>query len=369
MNVKDIVSNFKIAGDFIGYNSFGNGHINDTFCLTFKEKEENNLIETKKYILQKVNAIVFPDIKKLMENVVNVTSFLHKKLEREGRDPRRNSITVIDTKDGKSYFVDNEGNSWRVLVLIENTEAYQVAIDLSIFETTGKAFGGFISLLEDFPVDCLHEIIPNFHNTVSRYNDFIVALKDNCCRRRRYCRAEVKFALSQKDKCDKIVTLLAKNLIPTRVTHNDTKINNLLMDAKTNEAVCVIDLDTIMPGSLVYDFGDGIRSGCNTAAEDEKDLSKVSFDIDMFKSFSKGFLQGVGNTITLLEKENLAYGAILITFECGIRFLTDYLKGDVYFKTAYGNHNLVRARTQFKLVAEMAERLDEMNKIINEIII
>lgn len=362
MNIKDVASNFKINGTLLAYNNYGCGHINDTYCLTYIDGGE-----TKKYILQRLNQTVFPDIDNLMANVINVTEFIQKKLIEQGRDPYRECITIIPTRLGKAYYSDNEGNYWRATLLIDNTEAYQIAVDNTIFEKTGKAFGEFIRMLEDFPVESLYEIIEGFHDTRKRFDSFIRVLKDNPVKRRRYCRKEINFVREHENKCSKIVDMLEDGTLPLRVTHNDTKINNILIDTRTGDAVCVIDLDTIMPGSLLYDFGDGIRSGCNTASEDEKDLNKVNFDMEKFTYFTKGFLDGIGDSITQTEKDNLAYAATLITFECGIRFLTDYLNGDKYFKTAYSNHNLIRARTQFKLVEEMSDKLNEMNEIISNL--
>lgn len=361
MDIKDIVKNFDIDGKFKAYNSFGNGHINDTYALTFKQ---GNSI--RRYILQRMNESVFPNIDDLMNNIVKVCDYLKDIAIKRGEDPERKCMNIIKTRDGNYYHTTANGEKWRCMVLIEDTEAYQIAVDTGVFEATGKAFGEFINFLQDFPVHELKVVIPNFHNTISRFRTFTKVLKNNPCKRRRYCRAEIKFCQEREDNCAHIAEMLASGEMPLRVTHNDTKINNILMDSNTGEAVCVIDLDTIMPGSIVYDFGDGIRSGCNTALEDEKDLTKVHFNMEMFEYFAKGFIEGIGKNLLEVEKDNLAYGAILITFECGMRFLTDYLNGDKYFKTDYGNHNLVRARTQFKLVKEMESKLDEMNKIVDK---
>lgn len=361
MEIKEIVKSFDIEGNFKAYNSFGNGHINDTYALTFKQ---GNSI--RRYILQRMNESVFPNIDDLMNNIVKVCDYLKDIALKRGEDPERKCMSIIKTRDGKYYYTASNGEKWRCMVLIEGTEAYQIAVDTGVFEATGKAFGEFINFLQDFPVHELKVVIPNFHNTTSRFRAFTKALKANPCKRRRYCRDEIKFCLDREDNCARIVDMLASGEMPLRVTHNDTKINNILMDSNTGDAVCVIDLDTIMPGSIVYDFGDGIRSGCNTALEDEKDLSKVHFNMEMFEYFTKGFIDGMGKNLLEVEKDNLAYGAILITFECGMRFLTDYLNGDKYFKTDYGNHNLIRARTQFKLVKDMENSLEEMNNIVNK---
>lgn len=360
MEIKEIVKAFAIDGSFKAYSDYGDGHINDTYALTFKQNSN-----MRRYILQRMNENVFPNIDRLMNNVVKVCDFLKELAVKRGEDPERKSLNIIQTRDGKNYYTDNKGNKWRCMLLIENTEAYQIAVDTAVFEATGRAFGEFINNLQDFPVHELEVVIPNFHNTTSRFRTFVKTVKQNPQKRRRYCREEINFALTREDRCSRIVDMLASGEMPLRVTHNDTKINNILMDANTGDAVCVIDLDTIMPGSIVYDYGDGIRSGCNTALEDEKDLNKVHFNIEMFEFFTKGFMEGMGDSLTEIEKDNLVYGAIIITFECGLRFLTDYLDGDKYFKTSYGNHNLVRARTQFKLVGEMEENIELLESIVN----
>lgn len=359
VKINQIVKNFDIEGDFMAYQTFGNGHINDTYALTFKT--DSGL---KRYILQRLNDTVFPNIELLMNNISMVTQFIRDKVIELGGNPDRECLNMIMTRDGETYYNSIKDGKWRCMLLIENTEAYQNAVDPYVFEMTGKAFGEFIQLLDEFPIDEIKEVIPNFHNTVVRYAKFRSAVKENEVKRRRYCRPEIQFAKEHEWLASKIVDLLNSGAIPMRVTHNDTKINNLLMDTITGEAVCVIDLDTIMPGSLIYDFGDGIRSGCNTAMEDEKNLNLVSFNMEMFEHFAKGFIRGIGDVITKTEKENLAIGAVIITFECGLRFLTDYLMGDKYFKTQYNCHNLVRCRTQFKLVSDMLERFDTMNEII-----
>lgn len=357
--VKNIAKQFSIEGKLLAYDDFGNGHINETFVLIY---EENGVI--KRYILQKLNNMVFPNIDELMENIVNVTEFLQNKYIAMNEDSMHKCINIIKTSKGKNFYTDDRGNMWRLMFMIEGTVSYELAIDNSVFEKTGKAFGEFISLLDDYPVDTLNEIIPNFHNTKSRFEDLRVAIKSNKVKRKKSCKNEINYVYENVSICSIIVDKLNDGTIPTRVTHNDTKINNILMDAQTGDAVCVVDLDTIMPGSLLYDFGDGIRSGCNTAYEDEKDVSLVDFDIEKFEYFSRGFIAGLDGHISQTEKELLHMAGIIITFECGIRFLTDYLNGDKYFKTSYPEHNLVRSRTQFMLVSKMLDKLDEMKEII-----
>ena len=357
--VKNIAKQFNIEGKLLAYDDFGNGHINETFVLIYDDKGV-----IKRYILQKLNKIVFPNIEELMENIVNVTEFLQKKYLALNEDPMHKCINIIKTSKGKNFFTDARGGMWRLMFMIEGTVSYELAIDNSVFEKTGRAFGEFISLLDDYPVDTLYEIIPNFHNTKSRFEHLRVAIKENSAKRKKSCKSEINYVYENVCICGLIVDKLKDGTIPTRVTHNDTKINNILMDDETGDAVCVVDLDTIMPGSLLYDFGDGIRSGCNTAYEDEKDVSLVDFDIEKFEYFSRGFIEGLDGHINQAEKDLLHMAGIVITFECGIRFLTDYLNGDKYFKVSYPEHNLVRSRTQFMLASKMLSRVDEMKEII-----
>lgn len=237
-----------------------------------------------------------------------------------------------------------------------------------MFGQSGVAFGKFQKLLADFPADSLYETIPDFHNTEKRYRtEFLPAVENNLSGRKNTCLGEIEFVKAREEYCSRFVNMIAQGKLPLRVTHNDTKLNNVLFDEKTDKAICVIDLDTIMPGLALYDFGDSIRFGANTASEDEKDLSRVSVNLEYFEAYAKGFLSEVGSDFVQAEIDNLAFASILMTFECGMRFLTDYLNGDIYFKTAYPEHNLVRAKDQFTLVADMEKHLDEMEEIIKNL--
>ena len=356
--IGQLVKSFCFEGTFIDAVPYGNGHINDTYALTYE-----NGGATRRYILQKMNKSVFPDTKTLMHNVALVTDFLAKKIRERGGDSERETLTLIRTKKGDNYLVDEDGESWRAFLFIENTLSYQSAAGAEVLEDAGRAFGTFIAGLADFDASQLGEVIRKFHDTRDRYAKFVAALEADKVGRAATASEEIAFVKRRKDYCPRIVTMLESGQIPLRVTHNDTKLNNVLVDAETKKAVCVIDLDTIMPGSLLYDFGDAVRFGCSTAEKKKKDLSKVDFDISMYEAFTKGFLAGTGGSLTDTEVDNLAFGAILMTYECGMRFLTDYLDGDNYFKTAYSDHNLVRCRTQFRLVEKMEARLDEMNAI------
>lgn len=356
--IKSIANEFDFCGSLKSAEPYGDGHINDTFALVY-EKDGRE----KRYILQRMNKSVFPDIVTLMGNVAAVTEFLRKRIDERGGDSERETLTLVRTKDGGSYYTDPDGECWRAFLFIENTIAYQTVESEEVFEDTGRAFGVFIAGLADFDASALGEVIEKFHDTRDRYAKFVAALDADRAGRASSAAEEIAFVRERKHYCGKVVDMLEKGEIPLRVTHNDTKLNNILVDADTKKAICVVDLDTIMPGSLLYDFGDAVRFGCSTAAEDEKDLSKVDFDISLYEAFAKGFLAGIGDSITEKERDNLAFGAILMTYECGMRFLTDYLDGDNYFKTKYPEHNLVRCRTQFKLVRLMEEKLDEMNHI------
>ena len=362
MDLMQISGQFSVSGDCLEVKPFGNGHINDTYAVTCASEGG-----VRRYILQKLNSRVFPHPTALMNNFAAVTAYLRPIIKKEGGDPDRECLKVIPTVQGAAYYVDGEGEVWRMTQLIENTDAYLVAENSAMFEDAGRAFGLFIKRLEGFDAASLIEVIPDFHNTVKRYENLEKAVAADKAGRASGVKDLIDFARARKDKTSVIVSALKEGSIPLRVTHNDTKLNNVLIDTATQKAICVIDLDTVMPGSLLYDFGDAIRVGCSTAEEDEKDLSKVNFDRENFLAFTRGFMRGLGDNLTVNEEKLLPTGAILMTFECGMRFLTDYLEGDVYFKTAYPEHNLVRCRTQFKLVEEMEKSLDFMQKTVDDI--
>ncbi|MDE7078989.1 MAG: aminoglycoside phosphotransferase family protein [Clostridia bacterium] len=355
MNVNKIAKLFDFQGEIDTIAPYGEGHINDTFLVTVKGCE-------KQYILQRLNTKIFSNFRGLMDNILQVTNYLRAIVEKENKDVSRECMTLIPTKNGDIFFVDG-ADCWRAYLFVKDTIVYQIIDSPAVFENTGEAFGKFIARLDGFDASALCEVIPNFHNTCDRYGKFLSALKADKVNRASSAKKEIAFVNDRKHMLSAIVDALEKGEIPLRVTHNDTKINNVLIDKFTGKAICIIDLDTIMPGSLLYDFGDSIRSGCNTALEDEKDLSKVDFNISLYEAYCKGFLKGIGDKITQKEINMLHLGAIIITLECGIRFLTDYLDGDGYFKIDYPEHNLVRCRTQFKLVERMEQLSNEMIKI------
>lgn len=346
---KAVAEQFALCGEVTDIRPYGEGHINVTMLVT---------TDKKRYIMQKINNKVFPDTDGLMRNICYVTEFLAK----QGIE----TLNVIKTKEGAPYLKGEA--SYRVYDFIENTVTYQSVSNAEVFKNSGKAFGEFQNYLAAFDASLLTETIARFHDTPKRFNDFKAALDADVMGRAKDCKEEIDFILSRKDTYSKVVDALKDGSLPLRVTHNDTKLNNILMDADTDQARAVIDLDTIMPGSMLYDFGDSIRFGASTAAEDEKDLDKVHFSVEYFKAYAEGYVAAVKDSITAKEAELLPYGAYLMTIECGMRFLADYLSGDTYFATKYEGHNLVRCRTQLKLVSEMEAKFDETSKIVADIL-
>ena len=342
---------FDFGGEVTSVVPYGNGHINDTYAVTCSLAGGS-----VRFILQRLNPVVFPDRAGLMRNMIAVTGFLRKAVIRDGGDPERECLRLIPLKDGSPYLTDESGDVWRATQFIENTDAYLVAESPEMFASAGEAFGKFMARLGGFDASSLFEVIPRFHDTPDRYARFLASLERNAAGRMDEAKDEIAFVRERGEGCSVITDALERGEVPVRVTHNDTKLNNVLIDTAAKEAVCVIDLDTVMPGSMLYDFGDAVRVGCSTAKEDERDLSLVDFDLGLFRAFTEGYLAGAGRSVTAAELGLLPDAARLMTFECGMRFLTDFLDGDTYFKTAYPEHNLVRARTQFKLVRTM-ERL------------
>lgn len=359
--MKEIIDQFQFKGTYVSHQPWGCGHINTTYAVDFEENGGAN-----RYILQKINHHIFTDVAGLMENIANVTNYLREKIVEEGGNPDRETLTVVPTKEGKPYYASPQGDYYRAYIFIRDAVAFETASEPGVFGKSGEAFGKFQKLLKDFPADTLHETIPNFHNTWSRYQNFLKAVEEDKSGRKGNVAAEISFVKAREADAKKLVDLIAAGRLPLRVTHNDTKLNNVMLDEATKEGVCVIDLDTVMPGLALYDFGDSIRFGANHAVEDEKDLDKVYIDLALFEEYAAGFLGAAGGSFTKEETELLAFSAKLMTFECGMRFLTDYLEGDTYFKTKYADHNLVRCRDQFKLVESMEEHMDEMNAIVEK---
>ena len=333
---------------------YGKGHINVTYVIPGADGE--------RYILQRVNKNVFKQPVELMENVAAVTNYLSARTE----DPRR-CLRLIATKDGENFFTDSEGDYWRMYLFITDSICLQQAESGEDFRQSAIAFGEFQNQLRDFPAHTLHEVIPKFHDTKDRYRLFHEAVQADQAGRAKDVQEEIAFYLAREDFAGLIVDKLEDGTLPLRVTHNDTKLNNVMLDKKTRKALCVIDLDTVMPGSSLYDYGDSIRFGASTAAEDEKNLDNVWMDLELYRMYTDGYLSACGDSLTELEIEMLPVGAKMMTLECGMRFLTDYLNGDTYFKTSYPEQNLDRTRTHIKLVSDMEAKWDDMNRIIMEV--
>ncbi len=350
-NLNEVLKQFAVDVDTAPY---GNGHINETYVLDTNPRT----------ILQKINTSIFKNPDYVMENIAAVTAYLREKIVAAGGDPMRETLTVVPTVDGKLYYTDSEGGAWRMYYFIEGAKSYDQAETPELFAASAHAFGKFQRMLAEFPAESLHEVIEKFHDTGDRLRQFREALAKNASGRADSVKEEIDFVLSRAEYVTRVTDAIADGSIPLRVTHNDTKLNNVMLDPVTNAPVCVIDLDTVMPGSMLYDFGDALRFGASTGAEDETDLSKIEFDLTYFEAFTKAFLEEVGESITPRERELLPFSAILMTLECGMRFLADHINGDVYFRIHRENHNLDRARTQFKLVADMEKKMDAMNAIV-----
>lgn len=362
--INDVIDNFKFDGELVSCKEFGSGHINKTYIATY-----NNNSAEQKYIIQKINDGVFKNIDELMDNVFSVTSFLRSVISNNGGDSDRETLHFIKTRDGKKYYTADDGSYYRAYIFVKDSICYNSVDSAELFKSSGVAFGRFQKLLADFDASALNETIPHFHDTKWRYyNEFLLAVNADLKGRADTCSAEIRFVKDRERDTGVLADLISQGRLPLRVTHNDTKLNNVMFDENTNECVCVIDLDTVMPGLALYDFGDSIRFGANTADEDEKDLEKVGINLDYFRAYAEGFLAEAGNSFNQCEIDYLAFAAKIMTFECGMRFLTDYLNGDTYFKIDYPEHNLVRARNQLKLVADMEKHMNEMDEIIKVIV-
>lgn len=357
-----IFAQFAIKGSLTEIRPYGNGHINDTFLITCETPQG----VTQKYIMQRINHSIFKKPYELMENIVNVTGYLREVIVSQGGDPDRETLNVIKTRTQDNCYKDDSGNYWRVLLFIERTVCLEKVESAEDFYDSAVAFGNFQRMLAAYPAEKLYETIPHFHDTPSRFRDFQKAVRENKAGRASLAEEEIAFALAREKETSVLTDLLKEGKLPLKVTHNDTKLNNILFDEESRKAVCIIDLDTVMPGLTHYDFGDSIRFGASTAEEDEKDLSKVELDLSLYEAFTKGYLKGCGNSLTEMEIEMLPMGAKLMTYECGIRFLADFLEGDIYYKIHREGHNLDRARTQFKLVADMEAKWDDMRAIVEK---
>ena len=358
--VQNALAAYDLKGQAAGALRYGKGHINDTFCV-YVQTEEG---DCRRFILQRMSAAAFKRPDQLMANIVGVTEHLRRKIEAAGGDAGRETMTVWPTKDGKSYHTDPEGGAWRVYPFIENTLCLQSAETPELFRASAEAFGHFQAMLSDYPAGTLFETIEKFHDTENRYKNFEKALAADALGRAAGAREEIAFVQAHKADCSVALDALRAGKLPLRVTHNDTKLNNVLIDKDTHKGVCIIDLDTVMPGLSINDFGDSIRFGANHSAEDERDLSKVNFDLSLYDVYTQGFLEGAAGALTAAELEYLPWGAKLMTLECGVRFLTDYLEGDHYFHTQREGQNLDRCRTQFKLVRDMEAQWQAMADVV-----
>ena len=358
----EAISHFRYEGEPVSVSPYGSGHINDTFLLEFECGER----ERAKIILQRMNRAVFEKPVELMENITGVTSHLRRKIVENGGDPERETLNVMQAEDGKPYYKDSLGDYWRSYKFITDATSYDKVEKSEHFYQSAVAFGNFQRLLADYPAETLHETIKGFHDTKARFRVFKETVEKDIAGRAASVKDEIQFVLDREDTANYFSGLLSRGEVPVRVTHNDTKLNNIMIDNRTGKGICVIDLDTVMPGLAVNDFGDSIRFGASTAAEDETDLSKVSCSMELFELYAKGYIEGCGGKLTEKEIELMPMGAKVMTFECGMRFLTDYLQGDTYFKIHREHHNLDRARTQFKLVEDMERKWYTMKGIIEK---
>lgn len=357
--VLELCSHFNTEGSYVSHKVVSNGHINSTFVVQFENEGKR-----KGYILQKINKYVFKKPNEVMENISNATNFIKDKLRKNGLKTSKRVMSFLKSNNGNYYHVDNNGDYWRMSKFIDNSITFNKTDDLFVLEETGKAFGDFQNLLSDFPIEKLNITIPHFHNTINRYEIFEDAIEKDYANRVSNCLEEIEQYRNLKCVATKMYKMQKKGLLSLRVTHNDTKCNNVLYDADTKHYLCAIDLDTVMPGLVGFDFGDAIRFGANSCDEDEEDLSKVYLDLNKFSAFTKGFLSKTNNSLTQTEINTLSLGAITMTIECGLRFLTDYIEGDNYFKIDYCDQNLNRAKCQLALAKDMLNKYQQMNEIV-----
>ena len=360
--VHEIAARFSPAGECGQPEPFGGGHINDTyrFSLTVNGRDE-------RFVLQRINKAAFPKPHEVMDNIVRITSFLRERIRMNGGDPARETLDLQTTSDGSYCAMDRNGDCWRAYRFVDGMRSYDRSDDANIFYESARAFGRFQRMLSDFDASTLHETIENFHNTPARFSAFREAVGRDACGRAAGVRDMIDAALSYEEFAFTLTDGLATGRLPLRVTHNDTKLNNVLMDIETGAGLCVIDLDTVMPGLSAYDFGDAIRYGANTALEDEPDASTAKLNLPFYRAYAEGYLSEVGDSLSEEELRSLPVGAKMMTLECLIRFLGDYLNGDVYFKVDYPQHNLARAGTQLALVRDMDAHWGEMLTIVDEI--
>lgn len=359
--ILEVCRRFALAGEYKYYEVINSGHINSTYKVFFFRDGE-----LKDYIVQRVNTYVFQNPLDVMENIALVTEYIRAKIKATGVTAKRNVLHYSKTENGEYYTVLDDGGFWRCCRYIDDSASFTQTDDLKIIEESGKAFGKFQTYLADFPVEKLHIVIPHFHNTIRRYEALDKAIENNAAGRLDEVREVIAGYKALEPLATKPYRLQRAGVLPLRVTHNDTKTSNVLFDRKTGEYLAVIDLDTVMPGLVAFDFGDAIRVAASTVDEDEKDLGKVAVDLEKYEAFARGFVRALGDMLTDDEEESLALGAVAMTAECGVRFLTDYLDGDKYFRIHYPDQNLARAKCHLALAQDMAAKLEEMQRIVDK---
>ncbi len=359
--ILEVCRKFGIKGEYLSYEVITSGHINSTYRVRFFRDNEE-----KDYILQWVNTYVFQDPVAVMDNISSVTEFIRAKIKKVQASAKRNVLHYSTTEDGKYYTYMPDGGFWRCYRFIDDSVCFEYTDDMQVVEESGVAFGEFQLYLADYPVEKLNIVIPHFHNTVRRYQAFRDAMEEDAMGRKAGVKKDIEGYLALEELATKPYKLQKQGILPLRVTHNDTKTSNILFDKSTLKHLSVIDLDTVMPGLVAFDFGDAIRVAASTSGEDEKDLNKVALDMKRYEAFTRGFVRTLKDALTEDEKRTLALGAVAMTTECGMRFLTDYINGDKYFRIGYPTHNLVRARCQLKLAQDMVAHLDEMQAIVDK---
>ena len=359
--IKAVCQEFDIQGEYRAFEVVNSGHINTTYRVYYFRNGE-----MKDYILQRINTYVFRDPVGVMENISSVTEFIRAKIKQKQATAKRNVLHYSKTKDGAYYFQPTPDEFWRCCRYIDDSVCFENTDNLTVIEESGKAFGAFLMYLVDYPVEKLHIVIPHFHNTISRYNDLRQAEKENQANRADEVREVLDGYYQLEDLATQTYRLQRAGVLPLRVTHNDTKTSNVLFDKPTKKYLSVIDLDTVMPGLIAFDFGDAIRVGASTCGEDEKDLSKVALDMAKYEAFTRGFVGALQGVVTQAEVDSLALGAVAMTLECGARFLTDYLNGDKYFRIHYADQNLARAKCHLTLAKDMIEKLPQMQEIVKK---
>lgn len=360
-NLTEIIKHFQITGEFKELKPFGTGHINETYASCFVSGTYSQW-----YIHQKINHHVFKEPENVMNNFARITAHARRMIEARGGDPLRETLNLVPTLDEKNFFHSDIGEYWRTFLLIQDAKTYDVPENPRQVYEAAKAYGEYQMLLTTLRGERLYETIPDFHNTPKRYRTLLNIIMADPLKRVRYAKGEINFITNHTAVINLFANLINTGEIPERITHNDTKLNNVLLDIHSDKAICVIDLDTTMPGCVLYDFGDMVRTGAATASEDEGHFDTVGIDLELFEQLTMGYLEAASGFLLPIELENLSYAGIVITLEQGIRFLSDFLVGDLYYKTLYPEHNLVRAKNQLKMVAEMERRFDEIKSIISK---